>query len=108
MDACDDESLGKSVARYGDADVEVDDRTAVRVTSDVQERIDAVNLAQRIANSNGYIGSDGVGTTVKNEHVCESAILSVEEPTSDRQTRVENMKFHEAEMRGMTLFGDLS
>ncbi|KAK6735576.1 hypothetical protein RB195_018660 [Necator americanus] len=34
--------------------------------------------------------------------------LSVEKPTSDRQTRVENMKFHEAEMRGMTLFGDLS
>ncbi|KAK6735385.1 hypothetical protein RB195_018537 [Necator americanus] len=28
-------------------------RTAVRVTSDVQERIDAINLAQRIANSNG-------------------------------------------------------
>ncbi|KAK6758223.1 hypothetical protein RB195_015818 [Necator americanus] len=32
-------------------------RTAVRVTSDVQERIDAINLAQRIANSNGYIGN---------------------------------------------------
>ncbi|KAK6764420.1 hypothetical protein RB195_024660 [Necator americanus] len=30
-------------------------RTAVRVTSYVQERIDAVNLAQRIATSNGYI-----------------------------------------------------
>ncbi|KAK6763589.1 hypothetical protein RB195_024058 [Necator americanus] len=32
-------------------------RTAVRVTSDVQEQIDAINLAQRIANSNGYIGN---------------------------------------------------
>ncbi|KAK6734949.1 hypothetical protein RB195_018258 [Necator americanus] len=30
-------------------------RTATRVKSDVQERIDAVNLAQRIATSNGYI-----------------------------------------------------
>ncbi|KAK6735346.1 hypothetical protein RB195_018509 [Necator americanus] len=40
-------------------------RTAVRVTSDVQERIDAINLAQRIANSNGYIVSAGNYTDLK-------------------------------------------
>ncbi|KAK6764997.1 hypothetical protein RB195_025075 [Necator americanus] len=34
-------------------------RTAVRVKSDVQERIDAINLAQRIANSNGHTGNIG-------------------------------------------------
>ncbi|KAK6761038.1 hypothetical protein RB195_022198 [Necator americanus] len=33
------------------------ERTAVRVTSDIQGRIDAINLAQRIANSNGYTGN---------------------------------------------------
>ncbi|KAK6765658.1 hypothetical protein RB195_025523 [Necator americanus] len=32
-------------------------RTAVRVTSDVQEQMDAVNLAELIATSNGYIAN---------------------------------------------------
>ncbi|KAK6735598.1 hypothetical protein RB195_018673 [Necator americanus] len=67
MDACDDESLGKSVARYGDADVEVDDRYH-------SNPIIAVLLQNKGMTSFGFVSSDAKALLIPIYHNGDASV----------------------------------